>query len=102
MTSGGGVDAGVRRRQARTDQAPTTAPAAAPWRGVHHLALVTPDLDATLRFYHDVLGLAVASVAPATALHGRHAVLVGDGGGGRLLHFLEQPDAAIHPYPPAA
>ena len=32
---------------------PTTPPA---WRGVHHLALITPDMDATVRFYHGVLG----------------------------------------------
>jgi catechol 2,3-dioxygenase-like lactoylglutathione lyase family enzyme len=25
------------------------------WRGVHHLALVTPDMDATVRFWHGVL-----------------------------------------------
>lgn len=27
------------------------------WRGAHHLALVTRDLDATVRFYHGVLGM---------------------------------------------
>jgi catechol 2,3-dioxygenase-like lactoylglutathione lyase family enzyme len=32
---------------------PMTAPA---WGGVHHLALITPDMDATVRFYHGVLG----------------------------------------------
>lgn len=26
------------------------------WRGLHHLALVTTDMDATTRFYHGVLG----------------------------------------------
>lgn len=26
------------------------------WRGVNHLALVTADMDATVRFYHGVLG----------------------------------------------
>jgi catechol 2,3-dioxygenase-like lactoylglutathione lyase family enzyme len=26
------------------------------WRGVNHLALITPDMDATVRFYHGVLG----------------------------------------------
>lgn len=26
------------------------------WRGVHHLALITPDMDATVRFWHGVLG----------------------------------------------
>jgi len=27
------------------------------WRGINHLALVTNDMDATLRFYHGVLGM---------------------------------------------
>ena len=26
------------------------------WRGIHHLALITNDMDATVRFYHGVLG----------------------------------------------
>ncbi len=26
------------------------------WRGMNHLALVTPDMDQTVRFYHGVLG----------------------------------------------
>jgi len=26
------------------------------WRGVNHLALVTTDMDATVRLYHGVLG----------------------------------------------
>ena len=26
------------------------------WRGINHLALVTPDMDATVRFWHGVLG----------------------------------------------
>src|SRR3954471_12393978 len=31
------------------------APDRVHWRGVHHLALVTPDMDATVRFWHGVL-----------------------------------------------
>ena len=26
------------------------------WRGINHLALITTDMDATVRFYHGVLG----------------------------------------------
>ena len=26
------------------------------WRGIHHLALITDDMDATVRFWHGVLG----------------------------------------------
>jgi catechol 2,3-dioxygenase-like lactoylglutathione lyase family enzyme len=32
-------------------------PAAPPWRGINHLALVTPDMDMTVRFYAGVLGM---------------------------------------------
>ena len=32
-------------------------PPAPSWRGVNHLALVTPDMDATTRFYAGVLGM---------------------------------------------
>lgn len=37
------------------------------WRGVHHLALVTDDMDATVRFYEGVLGarLVVTLATPA-------------------------------------
>ena len=34
-------------------QQPNEAPR---WRGINHLALVTDDMDATVRFYHGVLG----------------------------------------------
>src|SRR5260370_41801504 len=34
------------------------------WRGVHHLALITPDMDATVRFWCGALGARlVATVA---------------------------------------
>jgi catechol 2,3-dioxygenase-like lactoylglutathione lyase family enzyme len=32
-------------------------PAAPRWQGVNHLALVTPDMDTTVRFYTGVLGM---------------------------------------------
>lgn len=35
------------------------------WRGVNHLALVTPDMDATVRFYHGVLGMRVVAAISA-------------------------------------
>ena len=53
----------------------TTAPdsrgeATPRWQGVNHLALVTPDMDATVRFYHGILGARVVStVATAEFRH---------------------------------
>jgi catechol 2,3-dioxygenase-like lactoylglutathione lyase family enzyme len=35
------------------------------WRGVNHLALVTPDMDTTVRFYHGVLGMRVVATVMA-------------------------------------
>lgn len=64
------------------------------WRGFHHIALVTPDLDATIDFYRDVLGMKVLFTLPATDINGRHAaILPGEGFLG--LHFFEQPDAKL-------
>ena len=35
---------------------PTPQPETPAWRGINHLALVTDDMDATVRFYHGTLG----------------------------------------------
>ena len=44
-----------------TEQAPTTDATAPAWAGINHLALVTPDMDATVRFYCGVLGAPLVS-----------------------------------------
>lgn len=67
------------------------------WRGAHHLALVTRDLDATVRFYHGVLGMPLFGAMAAQPHHGRHCLFQA---GGFIMHFFEQPDAAI-PAPPS-
>jgi catechol 2,3-dioxygenase-like lactoylglutathione lyase family enzyme len=43
----------------------TPLPEAPKWRGVHHMALVTPDMDATVRFYSGVLGMALVATLRA-------------------------------------
>lgn len=40
-------------------------PPAPQWRGVNHLALVTPDMDETVRFYAGVLGMPLVSTLMA-------------------------------------
>ena len=40
-------------------------PDAPSWRGVSHLAMVTPDMDVTVRFYHGVLGMALVATLKA-------------------------------------
>jgi catechol 2,3-dioxygenase-like lactoylglutathione lyase family enzyme len=39
-----------------TDALNTPQPNVPVWRGINHLALITTDMDATVRFYHGVLG----------------------------------------------
>lgn len=57
-----------------TDPMPTTPAGTVPpppaWRGVNHLALITRDLDATVRFYDGVLGARlVATLATPEMRH---------------------------------
>jgi len=40
-------------------------PPAPSWRGVNHLALVTPDMDATVRFYAGTLGMPLVATLMA-------------------------------------
>ncbi len=69
-------------------------PALPTWDGLHHIALLTPDLDATMRFYAQVLGMTISFVAPAGELHGRHCGIWPGGTPERLgLHFFEYPHA---------
>jgi catechol 2,3-dioxygenase-like lactoylglutathione lyase family enzyme len=90
-----------------TSQTTTTDQGAPPWRGFHHVALVTPDLNATIRFYRDVLGMQVDKVFPATdgALrplrdrNGRHCFIKPGASEAWGLHFFEQADAQIFAYP---
>jgi catechol 2,3-dioxygenase-like lactoylglutathione lyase family enzyme len=60
------VDLGVRSDDVRAvplEEGPR-------WRGVHHLALTTNDMDATVRFYHGVLGMRiVATIGTDTFRH---------------------------------
>lgn len=56
-----------------------------------HVALATRNLDITLAFYREVVGLRVLGSFDGNALHGRHGA-VGDDGSA-YLHFFEHPDA---------
>ena len=48
----------------------TPQPAVPRWRGINHLALVTNDMDATVRFYHGTLGARlVATIGNASFRH---------------------------------
>jgi catechol 2,3-dioxygenase-like lactoylglutathione lyase family enzyme len=63
------------------------------WRGVNHLALVTGDMDATVRFYHGVLGARlVATIGTPQFRHYFFEI-----GPGHTVAFFEYADA-----PPAS
>lgn len=67
-----------------------------PWQGIHHLALATPDLDATVAFYHGVLGMAVLPADGGGDRGPRHLLV---DAGGALLHFWETTEAEIFAAP---
>jgi catechol 2,3-dioxygenase-like lactoylglutathione lyase family enzyme len=71
-----------------------------PWYELHHLALATRDLEATIGFYTDVLGMHAADIAPATPIHGRTCMIKPHSNATSELHFFEQADSQpiqLHP-----
>ena len=59
------------------------------WRGINHLALVTPDMDGTVRFYHGVLGMRVVTTLKAGPM--RHYFF--ETAPGNTVAFFEVEDA---------
>src|SRR4051812_4433953 len=55
------------------------------WAGINHLALVTNDMDATVRFYHGVLGMPLAATLAAGPM--RHYFF--EMGPGNTIAFYE-------------
>ena len=76
--------------QAMTNQLPD----APRWRGINHLALVTPDMDATVRFYHGVLGARLAATVGTPEF--RHYFF--EFGPHCTVAFFEYADLAIEPF----
>ena len=69
----------------------TSTPA---WRGINHLALVTTNMDATVRFYHGVLGARLVATVGTPAF--RHYFF--EFGPGCTVAFFEYVDSAIEPF----
>ena len=64
------------------------------WRGVNHLALVTGDMDATVRFYHGVLGARlVATIGTPSFRHYFFSF-----GEETTVAFFEYADTPIEPF----
>lgn len=68
---------------------------AIPWQGFHHVAAVTRNLDETIRFYRDCLGMNAGDVVDRTAqgATSRHCFIEPGEGETWGLHFFESPDA---------
>lgn len=71
------------------------------WAGFHHVALVTPDLDVTIAFYRDVLGMQAGEVlVGGGAIQARHCfVRPGADAATWGLHFFEHPGAELPQFP---
>src|SRR3954447_6421705 len=65
------------------------------WRGINHLALVTPDMDVTVRFYHGVLGMRLVSTLQAGPM--RHYFF--EIAPGNTVAFFEVADAPTFDLP---
>ena len=66
-----------------------------PWSGFHHIALATADLDATIHFYKEVLGMHVSAIAPSEEGRGRQCIISVKPNDENVLgfHFFERPRA---------
>jgi catechol 2,3-dioxygenase-like lactoylglutathione lyase family enzyme len=68
-----------------------------PWRGFHHVALVTPDLDETISFYQDVVGMQAGEIYQARQGKSRHCFIKPGESEAWGLHFFEDPEAPVSP-----
>ncbi len=64
------------------------------WRGVHHLALITPDMDATVRFWHGVIGARLVTTLAVTAF--KHYFF--EVSQGNTIAFFQYADAHLDTY----
>ena len=64
------------------------------WRGINHLALITTDMDATVRFYHGVLGARLVATIGNPSF--RHYFF--EFGNEQTVAFFEYRDIALEPF----
>lgn len=66
-------------------------------RGVHHVALLSSDVERTIRFYQDVLGFPLTDLFENRDYAGSNHFFF-DIGHGNLLAFFDFPDLPLGPY----
>ena len=77
-----------------TDHGTPNASTTPAWSGINHLALVTTDMDATVRFYHGVLGARLAATVGTPEF--RHYFF--EFGPHCTVAFFEYADVTIEPF----
>jgi catechol 2,3-dioxygenase-like lactoylglutathione lyase family enzyme len=77
-----------------TETAAVDVAKAPAWSGINHLALITPDMDATVRFYHGVLGARLVSTVGTAGF--RHYFF--RFGAQCTVAFFEYNEVAIQPF----
>ncbi|HVV36685.1 MAG TPA: VOC family protein [Acidimicrobiales bacterium] len=66
-------------------------------RGVHHIALLSSNVERTIRFYQDVLGFPLTDIFENRDYEGSNHFFF-DIGHGNLLAFFDFPDLPLGPY----
>ena len=66
-------------------------------RGVHHIALLSSDVERTIRFYQDVLGFPLTDIFENRDYPGSNHFFF-DIGHGNFLAFFDFPDLPLGPY----
>ena len=66
-------------------------------RGVHHIALLSSNVERTIRFYQDVLGFPLTELFENRDYEGSNHFFF-DIGHGNLLAFFDFPDLGLGPY----
>lgn len=71
----------------------------AQWRGFHHVALLTPDLDATIAFYQGILAMHAGEIMGGDGTRPRHCFVKPGQSDTWGLHFFENPAAELFSNP---
>ncbi len=81
----------LRAKYLHADRPPSTA------RGLHHTALISSDVEATIRFYQDVLGFPLTELIENRDYPDSSHFFF-DIGNGNLLAFFDFPGLEVQPY----
>jgi len=73
------------------------------WRGFHHIAIFIPDIDRSVRFYVDVLGMSASDIVSSSRQGGARNCFVyvdaRQAGSGMGIHLFEKTDLQAEPDP---